>query len=150
MLEKNWLVNKIVSEALEDSIAANARGRLLDIGCGGKPYEALTRGYVTEHIGLDTPGTSPKGRQPELKSTAYEIPAPDCSFDTVLCTAVLEHLEEPEEALREAYRVLAPGEVAQSTRHRSTGTATSRHATSIASPSTAWRTCLTRPDSKTS
>jgi SAM-dependent methyltransferase len=41
--------------------------------------------------------------------TAYEIPAPDASFDSAICTAVLEHLEEPELALRECFRVLRPG-----------------------------------------
>ena len=44
----------------------------------------------------------------DLFGTAYEIPADDASFDSATCTAVLEHLEEPEAALRECHRVLKP------------------------------------------
>ncbi|HWH45333.1 MAG TPA: methyltransferase domain-containing protein, partial [Thermoleophilaceae bacterium] len=47
-----------------------------------------------------------------LVGSAYELPVEDGSFDTVLCTAVLEHLEEPAAALREARRVLRGGGVA--------------------------------------
>jgi SAM-dependent methyltransferase len=42
----------------------------------------------------------------DLLGTAYEIPSPDCSFDCAMCTAVLEHLEEPELAIRECFRLL--------------------------------------------
>jgi SAM-dependent methyltransferase len=44
--------------------------------------------------------------------TAYEIPSEPDSFDGALCTAVLEHLEEPEKAIRECHRVLKPGGIA--------------------------------------
>lgn len=108
MLQKNWLVEKISSEALEVAIRVRARGRLLDIGCGGKPYKRLALQHASEYVGLDQPGSSRDGVEPDLESTAYDIPAPDGSFDTVLCTAVLEHLEEPQAALEEAFRVLAP------------------------------------------
>ena len=45
----------------------------------------------------------------DLLGTAYDIPAENASFDCILSTAVLEHLEEPGRALKEAFRVLRPG-----------------------------------------
>lgn len=45
----------------------------------------------------------------DLLASAYQLPFADGRFDTVLCTDTLEHLEDPEAAIREANRVLAPG-----------------------------------------
>lgn len=38
-----------------------------------------------------------------------DLPMADSSFDAVLCTQVLEHLELPRESVRELFRVLKPG-----------------------------------------
>jgi len=48
----------------------------------------------------------------DLIGSAYEIPAKNKSFDCALCSAVLEHLEEPEQALKECHRVLKKGSIA--------------------------------------
>jgi SAM-dependent methyltransferase len=109
---QNQLVYHLHDSALEASIKRHARGRLIDIGCGPKPYAKLLAPYVSEHVGLDHGGTLHPKSQVDLWGTAYEIPAPDASFDSALCTAVLEHLEEPEAALRECHRVLRSGGVA--------------------------------------
>jgi ubiquinone/menaquinone biosynthesis C-methylase UbiE len=44
----------------------------------------------------------------DLVSDICSIPAPDCSFDIVLCTEVLEHVPDPLEALIEMDRLIKP------------------------------------------
>jgi SAM-dependent methyltransferase len=109
---KNILINRIHDRAVIDCGARHLRGRLVDIGCGAKPYAEALAPYVAAHVGVDRPDT-PHGRtKVDLLGTAYDIPAEPASFDGALCTAVLEHLEEPEKAIRECHRVLKPGGVA--------------------------------------
>ncbi|MBI2837639.1 MAG: class I SAM-dependent methyltransferase [Acidobacteria bacterium] len=84
-------------------------GRLIDIGCGEKPSESLWAPVVSEHIGVDHEGTCHDRSKIDIFGSAYSIPVADASFDSAICTAVLEHLEEPELAIRECHRVLKPG-----------------------------------------
>jgi SAM-dependent methyltransferase len=106
---KNILINHIHDRELRNSASGYLRGRLIDIGCGTKPYEELLAPYVAAHIGVDHEGTIHDKSKIDLLGTAYDIPAEDEDFDSALCTAVLEHLEEPEQALRECFRVLKHG-----------------------------------------
>lgn len=112
LLLRHWLVNKIHDEQLLLLTKKYLKNRLLDIGCGTKPYRDLLGPYVSEHIGVDQEGTLHDKSNIDLFGSAYQIPTEDASFDSAICTAVLEHLEEPELALRECYRVLKPGGVA--------------------------------------
>lgn len=82
---------------------------MLDIGCGDKPYESMLSAYVDKYIGLDTEYTLHDKSKADLIGDAYKIPMGDQTVDTILCTAVLEHLEEPARALKEAHRALKPG-----------------------------------------
>lgn len=84
------------------------KGRLLDIGCGEKKKEFLIGDYVHEYVGVDHKDSLHSLNAVDIIGTAYAIPVPDDSFDSILCTAVLEHLEEPRLALKEAFRVLRP------------------------------------------
>lgn len=45
----------------------------------------------------------------DLVSDITSIPAPDASFDAILCSEVLEHVSEPTHALDEFARLLKPG-----------------------------------------
>ena len=80
------------------------RPRLLDVGCGVKPYEPFFAGVVAEYVGVDVANPAA-----ELEGTVEEIPVPDGSFELVLCTQTLEHVEDPARAVRELRRVVAPG-----------------------------------------
>ena len=39
------------------AVAPRARGRLLDVGCGNKPYEAWFRPFVRSYIGVEHAAT---------------------------------------------------------------------------------------------
>lgn len=45
----------------------------------------------------------------DIQADAYRLPFRDETFDTVLCTEVLEHTHSPQLALSEVHRVLKPG-----------------------------------------
>ncbi len=106
---QNFLVQAIVQRELRLVAALYASGNLIDIGCGIKPYAALMKPYVNEHVGVDHLESLHDAGNRDLVGTAYEIPVENESFDTALCSAVLEHLEEPELAIRECFRVMKSG-----------------------------------------
>jgi len=106
---ETWLTYRIEQRELIRCAKNFCRGRLVDIGCGEKPYEELFAPYVSEHVGVDHEVTMHDKSNIDQFGTAYDLPFEDESFDSALCTAVLEHLEEPEQALRECHRVLKPG-----------------------------------------
>jgi SAM-dependent methyltransferase len=84
--------------------ARERRPRLLDVGCGAKPYEPFFAGAVAEYVGVDV--ANPEA---DLEGTVEDIPAPDGAFELVLCTQTLEHASDPARAVRELRRVVAPG-----------------------------------------
>lgn len=104
----NWLIFRLLDPVLAAALRAHARGRLADIGCGARPYVSLTRGIVRQHVGIDPSPTQRRPGGADLSASAYAIPVADASFETVLCTDVLEHLAEPGDALAEAFRILEP------------------------------------------
>lgn len=107
---KIWLICYLTDSKYEDYLSKGyIKGRLLDIGCGAKPYTELFAAHVTEHVGFDHQQTPYYHRPIDVFATAYNIPFKDESFDSGICNAVLEHLEEPLAALTECYRVLKPG-----------------------------------------
>jgi SAM-dependent methyltransferase len=105
----NWLAKRQIGNALAMAAQKHAAGRLIDIGCGEKPYQTLLAPYVTEHIGVDHPDSPHALTGIDVLATAYDIPLPAQTFGTALLSEVLEHLERPDKALAEAYRLLTPG-----------------------------------------
>lgn len=108
-MSPNWLVHGILSDSLQEMIEKYVKGKCIDIGCGEKPFVNALKPYVTEHIGVDHEDTLHNKSSIDRFGTAYQIPAEDGEFDSAICTAVLEHLEEPDRAIRETHRVLRKG-----------------------------------------
>jgi SAM-dependent methyltransferase len=91
--------------------------RVADVGCG---YEARFLRTVVDEVAsavlLDVALDPDLKAHPKIDIVEGLLPGtlaglPDASFDVVLCTSVLEHLWEPQRALDEMRRLLAPGGV---------------------------------------
>lgn len=91
-------------------LSGELHGRLLDFGCGAKPYQSLfTR--ATEYVGVDYEGEGHDHRD-ESVDVLYDgvnLPFEDASFDSVFCSEVFEHLFILPHHLSEITRVLKPG-----------------------------------------
>ena len=85
-------------------------GRLLDFGCGAKPYKDLFTS-VSEYIGLDyaSEGHSHADENIDFFYDGKTIPFPDNSFDSVFSSEVFEHVFSLQEILPEISRIIKPG-----------------------------------------
>lgn len=107
--------------------------RVLDVGCGqGRHVRATRRMEGVTGVGVDLgrdevvgtarslreldalpagAGGTVAGAAPWLvaRASGYELPFATASFDCVIVSEVLEHLDDDERALREISRVLRPG-----------------------------------------
>jgi SAM-dependent methyltransferase len=78
-------------------VAKHCLGEVLDVGCGRQGLrDAL--GNAHSYMGCDAEGGNVRG-------SALALPFRGRSFDTVVLCEILEHLEAPGYALREAARV---------------------------------------------
>ena len=85
-------------------LITNLNGRLLDVGCGTKPYENICN--VDEYIGLEIDDEG--NRQHNYADVFYDgktIPFEDKSFDSILSNQVFEHVFNPNQFLKEINRV---------------------------------------------
>lgn len=79
--------------------------RVLDVGCGSKPYYPFFARHATEYVGVDIV----PGPRVDLIGGVERLPVADAGFDLVICTQVLEHVDDPALAVRELRRVTAAG-----------------------------------------
>lgn len=103
----SWSIREPLARWLEqEGREAAARGsfRVLDIGCGVKPYLPFFPG-ATEYVGVDVQ----ENPYADVHGPIEALPVADGSFDVVLCTQVLEHVDDPAAAVSELHRVTAPG-----------------------------------------
>jgi SAM-dependent methyltransferase len=103
--DHNYLSYHYLVPCIQEAGKAS-RGRLLDIGCGNKPYRKLFPN-VTEYIGCDI-GQSNMNAV-DVICPADKIPLPDSSFDVVISTQTIEHVENYNGLLQEACRLLKSG-----------------------------------------
>ncbi len=97
--------------------------RLLDAGCGeGRHcFGALDRGARVYGLDLDRPSLDRasgalRARAKQVGSTGamlhgntFQLPFADASFDSVICSEVMEHVHDYRSAARELARVVKPG-----------------------------------------
>ncbi len=94
------------------------KGTILDWGCNHAPSSCLVkmlRGDAVQLYGCDVHSSAFQAffRFANLRYTTlthpYLLPYDDDTFDAVIGTAVLEHVPNDSESLKELYRILKPG-----------------------------------------
>ncbi|MBS1686155.1 MAG: class I SAM-dependent methyltransferase [Bacteroidetes bacterium] len=93
------------------SVVSHFRGRVLDVGCGQSPYRFLLDKGATQYQGIDIPEAMRfKYNNPDIvEFNGQDIPFADATFDGLICTEVLEHVQNYQHLIDEMYRVLKPG-----------------------------------------
>lgn len=104
-----YLVYKYLLRDLKYSLKKYSKGKVLDIGCGNKPYENLLPASVTEYTGCDVVQSSEN--VVDIICEATNIPVGNNEYDTVVSTQTIEHVYDHKKMLFEACRVLKPSGV---------------------------------------
>jgi ubiquinone/menaquinone biosynthesis C-methylase UbiE len=82
-------------------------GKVLDVGCGSKPYQdcfPLASAYIG--IDVETSGHDHENSKVDVFYDGMSIPFTNESFDSVVCFEVLEHVKDPKTILEEINRVI--------------------------------------------
>jgi len=102
----SYLIKKFVS-SISDELSHGSI--ILDAGAGEAPFKK----FFTEHkyVAIDTKWGEGNWdySKIDIMGDLTSLPVKSQVFDAVICTQVLEHLREPEAALREFIRVLKQG-----------------------------------------
>lgn len=90
--------------------ATEMSGKLLDVGCGRKPYKKLFLN-ANQYVGMDieNPGHDHSEEEVDIFYDGKIFPFVDQNFDSVLTNQVFEHVFNPDEFISEIERVLKVG-----------------------------------------
>jgi len=103
------VIAKLVADFYQENISIHVTGDLIDMGCGRVPLYQAYQQYadsitcvdwdnaLTENIHIDF--------SVDLNS---DLPMATNSYDTIILSAVLEHIRDPQHLWSEMYRILRP------------------------------------------
>lgn len=112
-----WSPVKITRENLKRGLSYSrtkyAKGSLVDLGCGVKPYKAMFERVVEHYYGVDLKITAEKNYGEATKADLFaditNTGLPSEQFDTVFSTQALEHISDPKKLISEVVRLLKDG-----------------------------------------
>lgn len=91
------------------------QGMVLEVGCGEGRNLIFIANKGLKVVGIDINDEYLKKAKSSVtvaQADARKLPFKDSSFDCVLCSEVLEHLEDPESCVNECRRILKEGGIA--------------------------------------
>jgi len=94
---------KTIREAIGNALQGKCNLRVLDLGCGKKPYYPYLAPVCQSYIGVDVRHTIVG---PDCFAVGENLPFRADSFDVVLCTQVLPYVNQPWRVVDEVGRVL--------------------------------------------
>lgn len=99
----------IRSSVLDFAASIPRGGKVVDVGCGQRPYEDFFA--HCEYVGIDVEasGRSAVHKRPHVYFNGVDLPFDDEDVDAVVCTEVLEHAVDPARLVAEIRRTLRPG-----------------------------------------
>ncbi len=111
LLSPIWLLDNGMNAATRDILAACVKDNThwLDLGCGLKPFASSFNHAHYTGIDIEVSGRSCDMKVPDKYFDGINIPYEDNMFDGVLCTQVLEHVENLDLLLAECNRVIKMG-----------------------------------------
>lgn len=85
-------------------LGKSLHGKVLDVGCGLKPYEKLIK--CESYTGLEYAPEGKYAGKADFTYDGHSFPFQDQEFDSIITSQVLEHVFNPEEFLDEIARCL--------------------------------------------
>lgn len=104
--QRHVLINlkNVINDIFEHHIKLSPKNKIVDLGCGDKPYEPIFRKYSCEYVTCDLQGNVDILIQP-----GKPIPLPNEYADGVVSFQVLEHVWDLNWYLGNSYRILKKG-----------------------------------------
>ncbi|WP_425883692.1 class I SAM-dependent methyltransferase [Parabacteroides sp. ASD2025] len=108
----SYLVADLVVDAYFDAIHKYAFGDLADLGCGNVPLFEMYKGLTKSQTCIDWANTLHKNDFLDIECDLNnKLNVPENTFDTIILSDVLEHIEKPGILIGELYRVTRPNGV---------------------------------------
>ena len=104
LADKYYLSYMPLFRDLNYAISNYASGKLLDIGCGNKPYKEMFDDITEEYVGCDV--VQSNMNKVDILCEATNIPLENETFNTIFSTQVIEHVADHQQMIREAQRLL--------------------------------------------
>lgn len=111
ILSPSFLIRRGLAHAIAPEAKAFS-GRILDFGCGSKPYESVFLN-ASEYIGVDIEVSGHNHAELNSKIDVFydgsKLPFENDEFDGVVAFEVFEHVFEPDVVIPELHRVMKAG-----------------------------------------